>query len=271
MSFIQFIKSRHFWKHFALSIIITLLLVWIATKFLNIYTMHGSFIVVPDLSGMQIEKANELLSDNDLEYVVMDSVYDIKKEKGTIVFQDPLPGSKVKHHRKIYLTVVQTSATKVSMPNLTDLTLQMAISVLQPYDLKVGKLEFVPDIGRNAVLKQKYKGKIIAPGTMIEKGSSIDLVLGKGLEAEKIPIPFLYGKTHEEAINAINAASLNVGEETYESGADSVNGRVYKQNPSFSRGNSMNFGQSVDIWYKSEKKFDFKSFLKKLTRDTARQ
>lgn len=269
MGFFRFIASIHFWKHLGLSILLTLVLVWLVTKFLDAFTNHGESIIVPSVIGLQIEKVEDFLSANDLEYIVVDSIFDVKKQKGTVLAQDPLPGSKVKHHRKIYLTVVASNPDKVSMPNLIDLTLREALSRLQTYALKVGTLKFVPDIGKNAVLKQLYKNKAIDSGTKIEKGSSIDLVLGRGLEAEKIPVPFLYGKTHDEAVKAINGASLNIGDEIFEHGADSSNGRVYKQSPSYSHGNSINYGASIDLWYKSDKTFDFKAFLKKMIRDTA--
>ena len=106
---------------------------------------------------------------------------------------------------------------------------------------------------------------------MIEKGSSIDLVVGKGERNEKTSIPFLLGKSRNEAIKMISEYSLNLGEEVFEDGNDTSNARVYKQNPSFSKKTSAAPGTTVKIWYKSDKKFDFKTFLKNHLNDTTQE
>jgi len=268
MSLRKFLKSRIFFIQLGLSIIATLLVVWIATLFLSFFTNHGQEITVPDLTGLKIEELDDYLGERHLEYEIIDSVYGSSGKTGTVISQDPYPNSKVKSGRKIYITVIAKLPERTTMPDLKDLTLRQTISVLETYGLKVGKLEYVPDIAKNAILKQKYKGKIIEPGTMIEKRSSIDLVLGKGEKNEEANIPFLLGKTRNEAIKLINEYSLNVGEETFEGGSDTSNARVYKQSPAYSKKGTISLGSSIDVFYKSDKKFDFKAFLKKHKNDT---
>ncbi|NTW34187.1 MAG: PASTA domain-containing protein, partial [Bacteroidetes bacterium] len=180
MSLLEFVKSRKFLIHLGLSILISLIFIWIASLFLGVFTQHGSEITVPNLTGLKIEELDDYLSDRNLNYEIIDSVYNIKERKGTVISQDPYPNSKVKSGRKIYVTVVSILPEQTTVPDLKDLTLRQSIAVLETYGLKIGKLEYIPDIARNAVLKQKYKGRIIEPGTMVEKGSLIDVVLGKG-------------------------------------------------------------------------------------------
>jgi len=268
MSFSKFIKSRIFFIHLGLSIIATIIIVWIATLFLGFFTKHGQEITVPDLTGLKIEELDAYLGERHLEYEIIDSVYGSNGKVGTVISQDPYANSKVKSGRKVYITVIAKLPERTTMPDLKDLTLRQTIAVLETYGLKVGKLEYVPDIARNAVLKQKYKGKIIEPGTMIEKRSSIDLVLGRGEKNENANIPFLLGKTRDQAIKLINEYSLNVGEETFEGGSDTSNARVYKQSPAYSKKGTISLGSSIDVYYKSDKKFDFKAFLKKYENDT---
>jgi len=268
MSLVKFFKSRIFFIHLALSILGTVILVWIATLFLGFFTHHGEEITVPDLAGLKTEELDDYLSECHLDYEIIDSIYDSKGKKGTVISQDPYANSKVKSGRKIYITVIAKLPERTAVPDMEDLTLRQAMAVLETYGLKVGKLEYVPDIAHNAVLKQKYKGRIIKAGTMIEKGSLIDLVVGKGENNEKTSVPFLLGKTHDECIKLINEYSLNVGDETFENGADTTNARVYKQSPSYSKKSSISLGSTVDVWYKSEKKFNFKTFLEKYKKDT---
>lgn len=268
MSVIDFFKSRKFFIQLGLSLAVTVVLVWITTIFLGIFTRHGNDITVPDLRGLKTEELDEYLGGRNLEYEITDSVYDSKGKRGVVCNQDPFANSKVKSGRKIYVTVYAKLPERTTVPDLKDLTLRQTISVLETYGLKVGKLEYIPDIARNAVLKQKYKGIEAVPGTMIEKGSAIDLVLGKGEKTEMVPVPFLTGKTRDAAIKLINEYSLNVGEETFEGGADTTNARVFKQSPAYSSKGSVNPGTPVNLIYKSDKKFDFNSYLKKFKKDT---
>jgi len=248
---------KYFGRHIAVFIIVTVLLLWVATKFLDFYTMHGSTVDVPNFVGLSInsDKLEELADDNHLVCIIADSIYDATKPKGMVLAQDPLPGTKVKKKRKIYITVIANMPEQVKMPNLIDLTLRQSIAMLETYGLKVGKLSYIPDIAENSVLKQNYMGKAISPDALISKGSKIDLVLGKGLGNETVLIPNLIGKNREDAIKAINSASLNVGIETFENENDTVNVKVIKQSPDKSQG-YIRVGSPVDIWYKSDKESD---------------
>jgi eukaryotic-like serine/threonine-protein kinase len=268
MSLANFLKSKTFLKHLGLSVLAIIVIAWIASMLLGFLTNHGEEIAVPDFTGIPIEKLDDYVSDYNLEYLITDSVYDVDAKKGTVISQDPYANAKVKSGRTIYLTVVARTPEQVTMPDLKDLTLRQAISMLETYGLKTGKLEYVADIARNAVLRQKYKGSTIESGKMIEKGSTIDLVLGKGAKNENASIPFLLGKNRKEALKLIKEYSLNVGDENFEGGSDTTNARVYRQNPKYSKKGTVPLGTSVDVWYKNEKKFDFKGFLEKHKNDT---
>jgi beta-lactam-binding protein with PASTA domain len=268
MSLIKFFKSRIFFIQLGLSIVVTIVLIWIATLFLGIITKHGNEITVPDLTGLKMEDLSSYLGERHLEYMIIDSVYNSKGKKGTVIGQDPYPNSKVKSGRKIYVTIIAKLPEHTTMPDLKDLSLRQSMAMLETYGLKVGRLQYTPDIAKNAVLKQTFRGKPIEPGTTLEKGSVIDLTLGRGEKSEKTSIPFLLGLSHNDAVKLINEYSLNVGEENFEGGADTTNARVYKQSPAYSKKSSISLGSSVELWYKSEKKFDFKAYLKKYKNDT---
>ncbi len=254
MSFFSFVKSRLFWKHTLIAFILTIVLLWISLRLLNAYTRHGSSIVVPDFKGVSLATLDDFASDHDVEYIINDSLYDYSMTKGTVALQDPKPGTRVKKNRIIYLTVVARKPEQVAMPNLVDLTMRQAASMLETYGLKTGSLTYVPDIAHNAVLRQKYKGVEIKAGTMIEKGSRIDLVLGQDKENTSTGVPDLFGKTQSEASELLREASLNIGNEVFLDGNDE-HVRVYKQQPKPNAG--IQYGGTVDLWYRSDKKFDF--------------
>ncbi len=254
MKFLRFLKSKTFFKHISLMIIVSVVLIWLTMKFLDIYTHHGESVTVPDYTGLYVDELEEYRQDDNFRFEISDSVHDATKEKGTIVTQVPLPNSNVKKNRKIYLTIIASSPEKVSMPNLKDITLRQAVAVLETYGLKLGNKEFVPDLGET-IMKQKYKGKIIKEGDEIPKGSEIDLVIGKGLGKVKVSVPQLVGKKRREVVSILNESSLNIGAEMFDN-KDTVNVRVYKQRPS--RNDMVRAGSTVDLWYQSEDKFDDK-------------
>ena len=265
MGFFRFLFSKMFLKHILIIAILIALIIWATLFGIKKLTNHGEAITLPDYSGLMLE---ELESDNDFEFYIIDSIHDPNREKGSIVAQDPLPESKVKKGRKIYLTVIAMLPEQVPMPNLVDLTLRQAKSILETYGLLVSSLEYVPDIAKNAVLEQKYKGKTIEEGKLLEKGSKVELVLGEGLNRERISVPLLIGKKRNEAISILHASSLNVGSEIFEDGNDTSKVRVYKQTPRASSMNIIKLGQSVNLWYRSEKNFNFNEYLKKYKRDS---
>ncbi len=269
MRLIDFLKSRLFFKHLLLAIVLTIGIVYLIILSLGFYTHHGEFYTVPDFRGKQPSELSQYADDNGFEFIVVDSLYDAKLPQGSIIHQDPLPNEKVKHSRTIYLTVVSSEPEKVSMPNLIDLSLRQSMSLLETYSLQVGSLEYVPDMAKNAVLRQKYKGVEIEPGKPIKKGARIDLVLGHGTGGDhKMQIPFLLGKKQSEVMKILRASSLNIGAEVFEDGKDTIHSRVYRQSPAYGSGATMNMGQIIDVWYRSDKKVNFNELIKNYKYDS---
>ena len=267
MSLGRFLISKIFLKHLLIAFGISIVLFLIAWRGLAIFTRHGKHIALPDYNGLSIAEIEEYRIGKEFEFVILDSIYDNNLPKGSIVMQDPPPGSRVKKNRKVYLTTVAFLPEQVRMPDLVDLTFRQAISSLETYGLLVGKLQYVPDIAKNAVLQQLFDGEIIEPGTFIIRGSQIDLVLGQGLGTERIPVPFLLGLTEEEARRIILESSLNVGASIYESESDTVS-RIYRQNPAWREDAYMKMGQQIDLWYRSVTEFDFDSLMRIYYPDT---
>jgi eukaryotic-like serine/threonine-protein kinase len=268
MSVVDFLKSRLFIKHLLLAIGLTIIVVYLIIFSLSFYTHHGESYTVPDFRGKLPEELSQIANESGSEFVVVDSLYDAKLPKGSVILQDPLPNSKIKHNRTIYLTVVSSEPEKVSMPNLIDLSLRQTISLLETYGLQVGSLEYIPDMAKNAVLHQKYRGVEIEAGKPIKKGSKIDLVLGQGTGGDKMPLPFLLGKKQSEVMRILRASSLNIGTEVFEDSRDTVHARVYKQSPAYGSGKLINMGQSINVWYRSDKKVNFNDLIKNYKYDS---
>lgn len=252
---LQFIKSRAFLKHFGLALGVTGLILWACFAFLSSYTKHGETIDVPNVIGKTQKEAEQILNDADLRFVIADSIFDTKKPKGSVLDQNPSANFKVKENRTIYVTLNALTPPKVQMPNLVDASLRQAKSMLESYGLILGKTTYVPDFAKDAVLKQRFKGKEIKGGTMLLSGSKIDLVLGDGLKkGERVSVPNLIGLTKDEADRRLRSLSLAIGAKVYdETVKDSLSARVYRQSPQYSSDAQISEGQSIDLFFTQDK------------------
>lgn len=244
---IETLKSRNFWINILLIILALLLLFFLMGKFLKWYTHSGESITVPDLRGKSVAEVQRIIEEKDLRFEIKDSVYAPDKPKLSIVEQNPKPDSKVKRGRTIYLRINAEHAPKVALPELDNVPLRQAERMLESYGFKRGALEYKPDIALNAVLEMKVKGQVVKKGTMLEKGTVIDLVLGDGGRGGlKIPTPDLIGMPRDEAIVLIRGLNLNIGADIDERVSDTIKATVYKQRP---LPNSMiPQGEAIDIW-----------------------
>jgi eukaryotic-like serine/threonine-protein kinase len=252
MSLKKFILSKVFVKNLGLAIAIVIGGVMILLIWLNFYTRHGQARPVPDFFGLTLEQTAALAKKNKLKYQIIDSVYTNTVPRGSIAEQNPKPGFKVKKWRNIVLTINAFHPEMVAMPNLIDLPKRQAILVVVGSGLEMGLLKYKPDLSIDVVLEQQLNGKKIAAGDSIQKGSVIDLVLGKGLSNQRTPVPELIGYNLESAKNRILGSSLNLGAFIYDStivsGEDSLNAFVYKQNPEFSEESSLQLGSAIYLW-----------------------
>jgi beta-lactam-binding protein with PASTA domain len=244
----NFLKS----KTFLYSIIGMVLLVsvsfYLLNNWLNNYTHHGESITVPDVRGLTEEKLIRFFEDKHLQYRIVDSLFEDGKAPGTIIEQDPKPDSKVKENRTIYLTVNSSRPPKVKMPNLVDVSFRQAEAILQTFGLRVGQTIYRPDLAKNAVLAQLYKGRGISSGTEIYKGSAIDLVLGDGLGNAEVPVPNLVSLTRGEALFVLKGSSLNIGTITFDDGVKNEDAaKVYRQIPEAGSA-SIKQGEAIDIF-----------------------
>lgn len=268
MNFIQFITTRRFLKHLAYSILLFIVLSWITLSLLKMYTRHNQVAITPNYVGLQMNQVNSLESSKEFDLVVVDSIYDYTRKPGSVISQDPLPDTKVKPGRSIYLSLVSYVPEKVSMPALIDLSLRRAKALLQTYGLKLGSIRIVPDIAENAVLKVSVNGRFVRPGTQILKGSLVDLVIGSGNGGTLAAIPFLIGKTRESALSELSRLGFVVGTESYSGNCDSTNAQVFEQNPVFVYGKRIDAGTSFSLTYKSGTEFDFDEYISTLEIDT---
>lgn len=178
MNYLKNLLKNPIVKHVLIGIGAFIGLMIIISFILRFYTRHGESITLPDFTGKTLDQVKEMDEATPFTFIVVDSVYMIKKLKGSIFTQDPPKGSTVKSGRKIYVTTVAYGVPNVSMPNLADLSLRQATTMLENIGLIVGDVVYRPSKFHNAVFEQLYQGRPIKEGTEIKQGSKITLVVG---------------------------------------------------------------------------------------------
>jgi eukaryotic-like serine/threonine-protein kinase len=179
MSFFKFFKSKYFFIHTGLILVVIFLIVFGILKYLESYTNHGKYVVVPDFTGKKIAELPALISSGEVTYQIIDSIYDPRQKSGIVLRQDPIAKSKVKHNRTVYLYVTGMVPPQIVMPKLIDRSERQARLILQTYGLKTGTVTEAAADCNGCIVAQSIKGLDIEPGATVQKGSTIDLVVGR--------------------------------------------------------------------------------------------
>lgn len=181
MSLIKFLTSKAFLKQIILAVVALIALIFLALKWLDYRTNHGSFVTVPDLAGKTVETARIELNDNELTMEIQDSAnYNPKYPKYAVIEQYPLAGSQVKEDRKIYLILNPSGFRKVEVPIVIGRTFRQAKPTLEAIGFEVGKISYIDDIGKDEVQSISFEGEAVQAGDLLPMTSKIDIVLGNG-------------------------------------------------------------------------------------------
>lgn len=254
----KFLTRQSFFVNLIAAIVLLFLLGLLFFLSLGWITNHGSYLKVPNIAGMNIDKAVNMLEKQGFEVVITDSTYNDSLPLNIVRKQLPLPDATVKVNRTVFLTVNPVELPMVSMPKLEGLSYRFAIDNLVRNNLKLGDTTQRPDFMKGSVLDQLYNGKTIPPGTKVRWGSAIDLVIGGGVEQKQILVPDLVGLTVSEAkaildSNGIVLASIIANENI----ADTANAFIVKQNPDTRDFQGMPLtiqpGQTMDIWIQRDR------------------
>ena len=246
-------NNKRFWilRNLAGAALFFVALAVVANILLGIFTHHGKVITVPDMVGLSVREADRLADSTGVRIDVVDSIYVRGMAKGSVYKQNPAAGADVKKRRRIMLTINATVPKKVTMPNLVGYSMRQAKAELSSRGLNLGKLIYVDDIATNNVLKQQQNGRDVRPGSSVESGSEIDLVVGLNGMDNRTYIPNVRGMKYVRAVDVIHENSLNISslifDESVRNYNDSINSVVYRQSPGASSAPSL-MGSSVSLY-----------------------
>ena len=78
------------------------------------------------------------------------------------------------------MTLNPSGYRRISVPNVVQITRRNAEAKLKSVGFSIGDISYENYIGRDMVLEIRYLGEPIEPGTLLQKTTKIDLVLGNG-------------------------------------------------------------------------------------------
>ncbi|MDZ4757453.1 MAG: PASTA domain-containing protein [Bacteroidota bacterium] len=258
---LKFFITRYFWINLLLALIALIVIGFIANITLGIVTRHGEEMKVPDLKGVTLNKAIEIIEQNGLKYQIRDSVFMDNMPRMSIVEQSPLADEKVKKGRIIYLTVNALDVPQVMLKfeQLHGSSREVKM-YLEGMGMKLGQRIERKGTYDDVVIEAIYLGRKIAEDIEVPKGSKIDLVvevtkLSKpdedlGLNDE-VEIPDLIDLTLGEARDKLNELGLKMGDPIKKNvKMDTLDATIWKQKPSFKKNKLIEVGSEIDVYIK---------------------
>lgn len=171
------------------------------------YTKYNEGVTVPDVTRVSLEEAEEMLTSIGLRFEVADRRANSAFPANYVIDQTPSASILVKPNRKVYLTVNAAVRPTVEVPNVVNLSLRNAQVQLQNYGLGVGSISYESSRFKNVVLRQS-----VNQGNIVDRGTTIDLVVSDGLGDKIVEIPEIVGLRLPDAQLKIREAGLRVGE-----------------------------------------------------------
>lgn len=251
----KFIFSKSFIINLLLYVFFVLVGIYFFLRHLDAVTEHNETITVPEFLGYHFSELEALTSESHLRYEIIDSAYFQDEARGAVIAQTPDAGKQVKRGRKIYVTINASQPPQIGLPNLVDMSLRQALSILNTIGIEVNDLVYEPSICTGCVVRLERDSVEMKAGKLVFRGSKVDVVVGSGLSGERTLYPILIGKNYEEAYNILRKRGLNVGAlsfENCENKEDSMKALIYNQIPDYLKTKSVNLGQPVSLFFSTD-------------------
>ncbi|MEW5993197.1 MAG: PASTA domain-containing protein [Candidatus Zixiibacteriota bacterium] len=204
-------------------------------------TRQGSAFDLPDFVGQPVIQAELDLEDLDLGYEIASHEYAPGKDKGIILSQFPIAGTRVKPGRTIKF-VVSLGQKMIEIPEMASKSVRQAMLDLETAGLVLGEIAWAfSDTLPERVVVFSYP----AAGMEIPLGSPVNLMVNRGRASDFTYMPKVLGLTLEEATRRLEEKSLKVGIVTYRTDENYLPETVLEQ--SEPEGTELDVGTEIDL------------------------
>ena len=194
-------------------------------------------VSMPSVLGLSEDMAESTLKDS---FLTMKRTYEYfdDVEKGHVAKQDPAAGTIVLKGGQVNVVISNgTDKLDLSKLGITELDETTAVSFLESKGLKVQVVE-EEDETIKAGTVMRYEPELV------EDGGTVYLYVSSGPHVDKVPAPYLVGKTEEEAIALLAENDLMPGNTSTESSDTVEKGSIISQ--SVSSGTQLAKGSKID-------------------------
>lgn len=204
-----------------------------------VITVEEETVIVPNLVGQQQAAALVSLTAANLTMGTLTPQNSDTIPVGQVIQQSPVAGSSAIKGSAVNLTI-SSGPVKVTVPNVVGQSQNVAQLAITTANLVLGSSsqQNSDNVPLGSVISQNPLA-----GTLVSKGSSVNLVISSG--PAKVLVPNVTGQTQSLALQAITSANLVVGTTSQQS-SDTVSlGSVISQNPL--AGAQVNKGSAVNL------------------------
>lgn len=245
-SLISFLFSKAFLKNVFIAIILAFIIIWAALWATGVYTHHDERIAVPNLKGKNLTEVKQIINEKNLRYEVQDSVFNRKIAPGSVIEQFPRSGQEVKRKRLIKLTIAAIAPQKITIEQVSDLSLRQAIGQLSKNGITVKNLSYISSSYTNLVLGISFDGKRLNKGDQIYKGEEVTLIVGRS-EGVSFTVPDLTGLSAKYAKRKAHEAGFNIGKMTFKNTSEEGRKQAHVQRQSIDAGTTATPGSAINI------------------------
>jgi beta-lactam-binding protein with PASTA domain len=236
--------ARHRQAIWGWSVTLAVLFVWMLLMdwiVMPLYTQYGRARELPDITEHSFESARDILKSNGFRIIKDREKTDSHYPRGTVIFQNPPPYSKVKRGRRIYVTV-SSGERSVAVPQLIGVSERDAAFMLNNASLVLGNVQYAYD---DYYPQGVVCGQSLAQDAEAEAKTVVDITVSRGTLPSRFVVPRLVGKNIDTARKMLWEAGLETGRIESEVSLDLVPGTVLAQ--SVAPGAEVTQGRTVSL------------------------
>lgn len=204
-------------------------------------TRHGTEFILPDFTNQRLMEVQFSIDELGLKHEISSQEYSPGKEKGIILNQFPMAGTKVKEGRSIKF-VTSMGQKLVPIPNMAGRSVRQSILDLEAKGLILGEIAWaISDTLPERVVVFSYPAK----GTDIPLGSPVNLMVNRGRATSFTYMPKVIGLTLNEAIKRLENKYLKLGIVTYRTDENFLPETILEQ--SESEGSELDVNTEIDL------------------------
>jgi serine/threonine-protein kinase len=192
------------------------------------YLVKVPSLKVPSLQGLTAAQAGRRLEQWGLKMALGDSLHHDSIPAGAVVDQAPAAGLRVKQGRRVTVHLSK-GARYYQVPRIRQVSLREARLQLEANQLQVGNILYVSSstLPEGAVIDQSPP-----PGTLLPRGSRVDLRVSNGPPAALKSVPDLKGLPIAAVEDTLHKYEMHLGQVASRVEAGPRAGTVLSQSPS---------------------------------------